>query len=113
MKGAGRAFLLLAPLQSEHLLKGFTLMDQERLLAEVYFGDYMQASVIKGLLETYGIVAFVREERLGVELPSYYVGASGRFKVLVYEEDYHIAKSILEAPADRPPDAAAEASEPT
>ncbi len=64
-------------------------------LVEVFTGDLWEAEVIKGLLESEGIISMVKDETLGV-VTGYYLNTGKGVKVLVNEEDEQRAKSVIE-----------------
>jgi hypothetical protein len=78
------------------------LAETEEPLVEIFTGPIERASVIKALLEAYGLQVFLRDSAFGIENPSYCepVGHSRIFRVLVWQGDYHAAQSIIEAPPE-------------
>jgi len=79
------------------------MADVEEPLVEIFTGPFERASVIRGLLEAYGLEVFLRDSAIGIENPSYYepIGLSRIFRVLVWQRDLLTAQSILQAPPDR------------
>lgn len=68
-------------------------------LVEVFFGTPWEAELIKGLLESagidvalknYGLVNFVPTQSTGF-------GAGGGISVLVFKDDYEIARQLIES----------------
>ena len=82
---------------------GKTLVDGVETLVEVYTGPFEQASVIRGLLEAYGVPAFLRDSTFGIESPSYceIIGGSRIFKLFVRHDDLETAKTIIAAPPEQ------------
>jgi hypothetical protein len=78
------------------------VVELEEPLVEIFTGPIERASVIKALLEAYGLEAFLRDSDFGIENPSYceVTGQSRIFKVLVWQRDHHAAQSIIEAPPE-------------
>jgi hypothetical protein len=78
-------------------------MEKGEPLIEIYTGPFERASVLRGLLEAYGIDTILRDSALGVENPSYSepIGTSRIFKVFVGEGDYELAQAIIEAPPEQ------------
>jgi hypothetical protein len=81
------------------------MAEAEESLVEIFTGPFERASVIRALLEAYGLQVFLRDSTLGIENPSYCEpsGRSRIFKVLVRQRDYYTAQSIIEAPPEQNP----------
>jgi hypothetical protein len=79
----------------------------EEPLVEIFIGPFERASVIRALLEAYGLEVFLRDSTFGIESPSYYepIGGSRTFRVLVRQTDFYTAQSIIEAPPEHTPGA--------
>jgi hypothetical protein len=84
-----------------------TFAEMEESLVEVFTGPIERASVIRSLLEAYGLQVILRDSTFGIESPSYYepIGGSRTFKVLVRQSDFYTAQSIIETPPEHDPGA--------
>lgn len=61
---------------------------------EVFGGSPWEAEVVKGLLESNNIQAFLKDETMG-SVTSPYAGLGGEMKVLVNEADYGKAVQLV------------------
>lgn len=62
-------------------------------LIEVYQGTPWEAELVKGLLEANGVESMLKDETLGSVTAQ---GIGGDIKVLVREEDYSLAKEVID-----------------
>lgn len=62
-------------------------------LVEVYEGTPWEAELVKGLLEANDIESMLKDETLGSVLAP---GIGGNIKVLVREEDYPLARKVVD-----------------
>lgn len=62
-------------------------------LVEVYEGTPWEAELVKGLLEANGIDSMLKDETLGSIVAQ---GIGGNIKVLVREEDYSLARKVVD-----------------
>lgn len=63
----------------------------------VYEGDFVNAGILRGLLEDAGIEAFLRDEYTGAIAPwTVAAGGAGAVKVVIRSEDLEAARPILE-----------------
>jgi len=67
-------------------------------LVEVFTGTPWEAELVKGLLESAGIQAALKDDNLGSIAPSMSVNfGPGGVKVIVAPEDYEVAIQLVEA----------------
>jgi hypothetical protein len=63
----------------------------------VYEGDFVNAGILRGLLEDAGIEAFLRDEFTGALAPwTVAAGGAGAVKVVIRAEDREAARPILD-----------------
>ena len=65
-------------------------------MKEVFEGSLWEAELIKGLLQTEDVDCMLRDETLGV-VTSPYLTLGGNVKILVNDEDFQRATSIVNA----------------
>ena len=63
-------------------------------MKEVFEGSLWEAEIVKGLLNTEDVNCMLRDETLGA-ITSPYLTLGGKVKVLVNDEDYQRAMSIV------------------
>lgn len=63
-------------------------------MKEVFEGSLWEAEIVKGLLNTEDVNCMLRDETLGA-ITSPYLTLGGKVKVLVNDEDYQRALSIV------------------
>lgn len=63
-------------------------------MKEVFEGSLWEAEIVKGLLNTENVNCMLRDETLGA-ITSPYLTLGGKVKILVNDEDYQRAMSIL------------------
>lgn len=63
-------------------------------MKEVFEGSLWEAELVKGLLQAEGIICMLRDETLGA-ITSPYLTLGGKVKILVNDEDYQRAISII------------------
>lgn len=62
----------------------------------VFSGTEWQAQMVKGLLESSGITAFIKDEVIGTLLPWYSGGGGSAVKVVIKQVDLEKAEPIVE-----------------
>jgi len=71
-------------------------MDRDDFII-VYEGDFVNAGILRGLLEDAGIEAFLRDEYTGAIAPwTVAAGGAGAVKVVIRSEDLETARPILD-----------------
>jgi hypothetical protein len=71
--------------------------NEEIVPVEVYSGSIWEAELVKSILEDSEIETFLRDENTGTLAPWYTAGGgAGSVKVIVSNQDYEAAKSIVE-----------------
>ncbi len=63
-------------------------------MKEVFEGSLWEAEIVKGLLNTEDVNCMLRDETLGA-ITSPYLTLGGKVKILVNDEDYQRALSIV------------------
>lgn len=63
-------------------------------MKEVFEGSLWEAEIVKGLLNTENVNCMLRDETLGA-ITSPYLTLGGKVKILVNDEDYQRAMSIM------------------
>lgn len=63
-------------------------------MKEVFEGSLWEAEIVKGLLNTEDVNCMLRDETLGA-ITSPYLTLGGKVKILVNDEDYQRAMSIV------------------
>lgn len=72
-------------------------IDKKNDLVEIYANSYMDAEIVRSLLEDSDIMAFLKDEHIGTVAPWYAAGGgAGAVKVIVNSNDYDAAKLIVE-----------------
>ena len=72
-------------------------MNEEVFPVEVYSGSIWEAELVKSLLESAEIEAFLKDENIGTLAPWYAAGGgAGSVKVVVSSADYEAARKIVE-----------------
>jgi hypothetical protein len=72
-------------------------MNDEIIPVEVYSGSIWEAELVKSLLESAEIEAFLKDENIGTIAPWYAAGGgAGSVKVVVSSADYEAARKIVE-----------------
>ncbi len=69
-------------------------MSPDRIIVFETFADPIQANIVKGLLESYGIECFLTDENV-VTLNALYANAVGGVKLNVFEKDVDRISAIL------------------
>jgi len=73
-------------------------VDDNTPLIEVFTGTPWEAELVKGLLESAGIEAALKDDNLGSMAPSMSVNLGpGGMRVIVAAEDYEVASQLVEA----------------
>jgi hypothetical protein len=71
--------------------------DDNTLLVEVFTGTPWEAELVKGLLDSAGIEAVLKDDNLGSMAPAMSVNLGpGGMKVIVSSEDYEVATQLIE-----------------
>jgi hypothetical protein len=71
--------------------------DDNTPLVEVFTGTPWEAELVKGLLESAGIEAALKDDNLGSMAPSMSVNVGmGGMRVIVAAEDYEVASQLVE-----------------
>jgi hypothetical protein len=69
----------------------------ENSLTEIYSGDIVEAGMIKSMLESSDIKAFLKDEIMGTLMPWWVTpGGAGSVRVIVRREDAEQARLIVE-----------------
>lgn len=72
--------------------------DDNTPLVEVFTGTPWEAELVKGLLESAGIEAALKDDNLGSIAPSMSVNVGmGGMRVIVAAEDYEVASQLVES----------------
>jgi len=72
--------------------------DDNTPLVEVFTGTPWEAELVKGLLESAGIEAALKDDNLGSIAPSMSVNIGlGGMRVIVSAEDYEVASQLVES----------------
>ena len=71
-------------------------MNDDKIVIYETFTDPINAHIVKGLLESYGIECFLLDENM-VTLNPLYSQAVGGIKLNVFEKDIHQIKAILQS----------------
>lgn len=72
--------------------------DDNTPLVEVFTGTPWEAELVKGLLESAGIEAALKDDNLGSMAPSMSVNVGmGGMRVIVAAEDYEVASQLVES----------------
>lgn len=71
-------------------------MDDDKIVVYETFTDPINANIVKGLLESYGIECFLADENI-VTLNLMYSQAVGGVKLNVFEKDIHQINAILQS----------------
>ncbi|WP_321425042.1 DUF2007-related protein [uncultured Bacteroides sp.] len=73
------------------------IADDNTPLVEVFTGTPWEAELVKGLLESAGIEAALKDDNLGSMAPSMSVNVGmGGMRVIVAAEDYEVASQLVE-----------------
>jgi hypothetical protein len=73
-------------------------VDDNTPLVEVFTGTPWEAELVKGLLESAGIEAALKDDNLGSLAPSMSVNIGlGGMRVIVAPEDYEVAIQLVES----------------
>jgi hypothetical protein len=71
-------------------------MKTETKSVEVYSGSFLQAELLKSVLENAGIVSYLKDEIVGTLAPWVSSpGGAGPVKVVVADDDYEKTKGIV------------------
>jgi hypothetical protein len=69
----------------------------ESSLVEIYSGDIVEAGMIKSMLESSDIKAFLKDEIMGTLMPWWVTpGGAGSVRVIVAQPDAEQARAIVE-----------------
>jgi DNA-directed RNA polymerase subunit RPC12/RpoP len=71
-------------------------MDTDRIVVYKTFTDPIEANIVKGLLDSYGIECFLSDENM-VTLNAMYSSAVGGVKLTVFEKDTDRISAILQS----------------
>lgn len=70
---------------------------KESSLTEIYSGDIVEAGMIKSMLESEGIHAFLKDEIMGTLMPWWVTpGGAGSVRVIVSQEDAERSRLVVE-----------------
>ncbi len=77
--------------------------DQNTPIVEVFTGTPWEAELVKGLLESAGIQAALKDDNFGSLAPSMSINLGpGGMRVLVSAEDYETAVQLVETREEKP-----------
>lgn len=72
-------------------------LHKESNLVEIYSGDIVEAGMIKSMLESEGIIAFLKDEIMGTLMPWWVTpGGAGSVRVIVPGEEVERARLVVE-----------------
>jgi len=74
-----------------------SIMPEETDLVTIYAGSLLEVQLLRSLLETEGIMVFLKDEILGTNAPAYTAaGGVGAIKVVIAKKDLDRAKLIVQ-----------------
>lgn len=72
-------------------------LHKESSLVEIYSGDIVEAGMIKSMLESEDIKAFLKDEIMGTLMPWWVTpGGAGSVRVIVTQEDAERARLVVQ-----------------
>ena len=72
-------------------------LHKENSLVEIYSGDIVEAGMIKSMLESEGIKAFLKDEIMGTLMPWWVTpGGAGSVRVIVPHDDVERSRLVVE-----------------
>ncbi len=70
--------------------------NQKNKIIEIFSGTYLEAEMVKGMLENEGIQAFIKDGHMGTLAPwNVSGGGAGAVKVMISEQNFDKAQKIV------------------